>query len=189
MEDQTAGSRLPRWLALGVLALGAQLVVVHVVAPSGAPPEAIPFLLVASHLVVLPFLFANLSFYGVRLVLVGLLLNLMVMTANGGLMPADRDAVAKVGRHEVTELQVGSHIPGTKNVLLDPSDVRLRGLSDIIVVPFPRPLTKVVSIGDVLVFAGVTVAYFQIVRRNLSRARFALNTGVRKCRSSSLSRT
>ena len=125
-----------------------------------------PFLLPAAHVLLLPFLLRNLSFWGIRFVLVGLLLNLTAMLANGGLMPVEAPAVEAVGRHQVGDLQIGAHIPGSKNVLLNPQDVRLRELSDILVVPVPRPFTRAVSVGDLFVLTGVVIAFGEVVRRS-----------------------
>ena len=126
----------------------------------------LPFLLPAAHLLLLPFLLRNLSFWGMRLVLVGLLLNLTVMLANGGLMPVEALAVEAVGRLEVRDLQLGAHIPGSKNVLLAEEDIRLRELSDILVLPVPRPFTRAVSVGDLFVLSGVVIAFGEVVRRS-----------------------
>ncbi len=125
----------------------------------------LPVLLPAAHLLLLPFLLRNLSFWGIRLILIGLLLNLTALLANGGLMPVEAPAVEAVGRHQVGDLQLGAHISGSKNVLLDPEDIRLRELSDILVVPLPRPFTRAVSAGDLFVLTGVVIAFGEIVRR------------------------
>ncbi len=143
-----------------------QAALIYGLAFLGGTRQWLPFLLPAAHLLLLPFLLRNLSFWGIKLVLVGLLLNLTVMLANGGLMPVEAPAVEAVGRHQVGDLQIGAHIPGSKNVLLNPQDVRLRGLSDILVVPIPRPFTRAVSVGDLFVLAGVVVTYGEVVRRS-----------------------
>ncbi len=139
----------------------------------------LPVLIPAAHLLLLPFLLRNLSFWGIKLVLGGLLLNLTVMLANGGLMPVEAPAVEAVGRHQVGDLQIGAHIPGSKNVLLNPQDVRLRELSDILVVPIPRPFTRAVSVGDLFVLAGVVVTFGEVVRRSelWKREAIAMSTG------------
>jgi hypothetical protein len=135
------------------------------VASVGDGREWLPFLLPVAHLLLLPFLLRNLSFWGVRLILLGLLLNLTAMLANGGLMPVEGSAVEAVGRHQVEDLQSGSPIPGSKNVLVASEDIRLRELSDILVLPVPRPFTRAVSVGDLFVFTGVVIAYAEILRR------------------------
>jgi hypothetical protein len=96
---------------------------------------------------------------------VGLMLNLLVIVANGGLMPVEQHAVDAVGKHDGAQLTIGEHIPGSKNVLLDRSDVRLRELSDVILLPVPEPYKRAISLGDVLIVAGIVTAAAAIVRR------------------------
>jgi len=150
---------------LGAGALGVQVALIYGLGtmPGGRP--WLPFLLPLAHLLLLPFLLRNLSFWGMRLILLGLLLNLTAMLANGGLMPVEGSAVEAVGRHQVEDLQSGSPIPGSKNVLVASEDIRLRELSDILVLPVPRPFTRAVSVGDLFVFTGVVVAYAEVMRR------------------------
>lgn len=168
MKTGTACQPAPRlrWLGLGAGALAVQAALIYGLASLGGTREWLPFLLPAAHLLLLPFLLRNLSFWGIRLILVGLLLNLTAMLANGGLMPVEGPAVDAVGRHEVRDLQPGSPIPGSKNVLLAAEDIRLRGLSDILVLPVPRPFTSAVSAGDLFVFTGVVIAFGEVVRRS-----------------------
>ncbi len=155
-----------RWLVLGIAALVVQVALIYGLTSVLSARQLLPFLLPAAHLLLLPFLLRNLSFWGIRLVLVGLLLNLTAMLANGGLMPVEAPAVEAVGSHQVGDLQIGAHIPGSKNVLLNPQDVRLRELSDILVVPIPRPFTRAVSVGDLFVLVGVVITFGEVVRRS-----------------------
>ena len=155
-----------RWLVLGIAALVVQAALIYGLTTVPSARQWFPVLLPAAHLLLLPFLLRNLSFWGIRLVLVGLLLNLTVMLANGGLMPVEAPAVEAVGRQEVRDLQLGTHIPGSKNVLLAEEDIRLRELSDILVLPVPRPFTRAVSVGDLFILTGVVIAFGEVVRRS-----------------------
>lgn len=169
MNIETADSQPSpklRWLGFGVGVYVIQAAVIYGLVPTGDDRRWLALLLPLAHALLLPFLLRNLSFWGIRLVLLGLLINLAAMAANGGLMPVEGSAVEAVGRHEASELQVGSPVPGSKNVLLDREDVRLRELSDIIVLPVPPPLTHAVSLGDFFVFVGVAVTYLEVVRRS-----------------------
>lgn len=168
MKTEGSASRASpkiRWLGLGAGALGVQVALMYGLASVGDGREWLPFLLPVAHLLLLPFLLRNLSFWGIRLILLGLLLNLTAMLANGGLMPVEGSAVEAVGRHQVEDLQSGSPIPGSKNVLVASEDIRLRELSDILVLPVPRPFTRAVSVGDLFVFTGVVIAYAEVLRR------------------------
>lgn len=150
---------------MGAGAYVVQVAVIYSPAPLGDDRHWLWLVLPLAHALLLPFLLRNLSFWGIRLILLGLLLNLTAMAANGGLMPVDGSTVEAVGRHDVAELKVGSPVPRSKNVLLAREDVRLRELSDILVLPVPRPFSRAVSVGDLIVFTGVVIAYAEVIRR------------------------
>lgn len=154
-----------RWLELGVIALLVQVLLIHGGVVGADKEPLFPALLISSHLLILPFLLCNFSFWGVRLLAAGLTLNLAVMLANGGLMPVDHDAVAAVGRNEITSLEDGAWIPGSKNVLLDANETELGWLSDNMLLPLPSPFAKAFSPGDLLIAAGSVLAYAEVVRR------------------------
>jgi len=121
------------------------------------PASILPYALPAAHILLLPFLLLNLRFIGTRLILAGFMLNLLAMVANGGLMPVEMSAVEAVGKHDNQELIVGDHIDGSKNVLLARDDVRLRGLTDVILLPVPQPFTRAISLGDIAIVVGLAV--------------------------------
>ena len=153
------------WLGLGAIALAAQVALIYGLASTSSGKSWLPFLLPVAHLLLLPFLLRNLSFWGIRLILVGLLLNLAAMLANGGLMPVESSAVEAVGRYQPAELKSGEHIPRSKNVLVDAKAIHLRALSDVLVLPVRRPFRAAVSLGDLLVLVGAVIAYVEVARR------------------------
>jgi len=158
-------SLLLPWLWLAAAALIAQVLVIQGIGRTHGGAQLLPYLVPAAHALLLPFLLRNLSLWGIRLVLAGLLLNLTVMCLNGGLMPVDGSAVAAVGRHDAAELQLGAPIEGTKNIYLDSDDIRLHALADVIILPLPAPLTRAASAGDLLILPGVVLAFGEVARR------------------------
>ena len=146
-----------------------QMALVQGLATVPAGVRWLPFLIPTAHLLLIPFLARNLSFWGMRLVLAGLILNLAAMLANGGLMPVEPSAVRAVGSIELSELRPGDHVPRTKNSLLAASDSRVSFLSDRFVILMPGPFRAAVSIGDFLVAGGVLVAYVEVVSRYSNR--------------------
>jgi hypothetical protein len=136
----------------------------HYVSHTGQAGTLMPILLPAATLLLVPFLLKNMRYRGTWLILAGLVLNLVAMGANGGLMPTDSAAVEAVGVHNLADLRVGEPIPGTKNILMDRGEIRLRELSDAIILPFPRPFTRVVSAGDLLILLGITVTSAELFR-------------------------
>lgn len=97
-------------------------------------------------------LWINRSLPGVRLIMLGLALNLAVMAANGGRMPVSESAAVTAGLSEhlpkLTAGQSSRHVPLT-------AQTRLRYLGDMIPVPKPYPFPRVISVGDVVLAAGV----------------------------------
>ena len=158
-----AGDPLPGrpWLLAAAVA---QLAAV--VAPSRA---SYVLLMTASAAAALTFLVRNRMRSGVPLVGLGLVLNAVVVAANGA-MPVSRYAAERAGV-QVDVIAVGAD---PRHVLAEDETV-LRWLGDVVPVPLPlRP--EVVSPGDMLVAAGL--AQFVVagmlgrprVRRNRSRS-------------------
>lgn len=99
----------------------------------------------------------NRALPGMRIVLVGAACNLVVICANGGLMPTNAEALAGAGKHESIALSrehPGIRLVNSKDVLLAPEETQLPWLSDVIVSP-PLPQRKVMSVGDLIIAAGL----------------------------------
>ena len=93
------------------------------------------------------FLFANRRLTGVPLVAVGAALNVLAITTNAGVMPANATALRISG--------IASR-PGFDNsaVLAHP---HLAFLGDVIPVPGPWPIGNVLSVGDLIIFLGALI--------------------------------
>lgn len=128
------------WLAGA--AVGLQLVL-GLISLSGGPVELVGRgLLGVSHLALLGFILANRYLPGMLLVALGAGLNALVITVNGA-MPVAPGALEAVGA-------IASVEPG-KHQLLSAAHA-LPWLADVIPLP---PLRTVVSVGDVILAAGV----------------------------------
>jgi hypothetical protein len=89
------------------------------------------------------------------LVAAGLALNLLVMGANGGLMPTSPETLVRGGQgHMLSRMAVGQSKPHSKDVLLLPSETRLELLGDRWVVPVRRGSF---STGDVFMAVGMVL--------------------------------
>jgi len=114
--------------------------------------------LIGAGVVVLMVVWANRHLRGIVLLGFGLLLNLTVMVANGGLMPISPEALRAVGHERaVAAVEPGAKVDDSKDVVLSRAETRLWFLSDIFVLPRPFPLPSVFSVGDVVVALGVFV--------------------------------
>jgi len=113
-------------------------------------------LFMVSHLLLLAVVWANRHLPGVKWIGLGLLLNLIVMVANGGWMPVTPEAVVKAGHTGlVSSLEPGTRVYSSKNIILLAEQTKLRFLSDIFVLAKPFPIPTIFSLGDVFVAAGV----------------------------------
>lgn len=153
-----------QWLWFAAAAVLLQFAVIRAVAPYDDSELIVRIALPASHAALFLLVVANRRFWGIRLVAVGLALNLAVMLANGGLMPVDPGTVATIDRHDLAKLEAGHYVPGTKNVLLERDDTRLAPLSDRILLRLPYPLTKAISLGDVIIYAGAALTFAEVLR-------------------------
>lgn len=103
------------------------------------------------------FAFLNRRLYGLRMMFLGLLLNVLVMGLNGGYMPVQPDAAAQVGI-SLDDLAAG---PAAKHRLMTDEAV-LPVLGDVIPLHL-GPLSRVLSIGDLFVFAGAFLLVQELV--------------------------
>jgi hypothetical protein len=137
-----------RWWWLAIAGLGIQLLPL----PEGAAGTDLfvrTTVLAFSYALLLVFAIANMRLPGMPLILIGLLCNALVITANGG-MPVSVDALAEADQVEAIEAleDEGSD----KHHLLGDDDV-LTFLADVVVIP--PPVGAVVSVGDLFQYAGL----------------------------------
>jgi Family of unknown function (DUF5317) len=114
--------------------------------------------LVASFVLLLAFAAINLRAPGFILIFTGLVLNMIVITANHG-MPVAREALVRSGQE--TTLNDLRENGGSKHHLAD-DDTVLLVLGDSIVVP--EPIGVALSVGDVCVYLGVAWCFAASLR-------------------------
>jgi hypothetical protein len=122
-----------------------QILIVSVLPDLGAFSEPLH---IASYLLLGAFAWVNLRLAGVPIVALGGLLNFIAITANGGVMPADPDALRAIGRSPASDEFINS------TALADP---KLAFLGDIIPTPASWPVSNVYSVGDLLILTGAFV--------------------------------
>lgn len=143
------------WLVL--IAVIPQLLVFQIPYTAGRFSDtAAASVLVASQLLLLVFIWFNWDKIGIRILGIGLLLNLLVIILNSGLMPmAPKTAGALFPEVPLSAWQIGSRPGRSKNILLPPEDTRLAWLSDVILLPEWFPWTRALSPGDLFIVLGV----------------------------------
>ncbi len=152
------------WVAL--VAFAVQLGIIYFVAGPVGRWSVYGLALLGSYVVLMVFVFLNRRLPGLYIIGLGLLLNFIVMLANGGFMPVSPSALESAGFScLVDEPAEWVKVRHAKDVLLRRENTRLWWLSDVFVLAPPAPVPSVFSPGDVLVGAGVFVFIFKATRR------------------------
>jgi len=141
--------RLPGYF---VFAFALQLVLAALAMKKiGLARAVLPALYVFSYLILLYAAWRNRHLFGMRIASLGIALNLLVVAANLGRMPADLSLVQRTGRTDLVRLLESEgylrHRPITART-------RLTFLGDIFILPRPYPRPCVFSLGDAFITLG-----------------------------------
>lgn len=115
-------------------------------------------LLIASHLALALLFLLNRHIAGAKLFALGIILNTLVMVANGGWMPVTPETYQFVHPGQSTEIY--AYPPKSKNIILPRSGTTMWLLSDNIPITLPWR-RNAVSIGDVLMIVAIGQFLFQ----------------------------
>jgi len=148
------------WLLLA--GLGTQILVIEIVPGNHSAFHDAAHL--ASYGAVGGFLWANRHRPYLWLIALGGLLNFIAIAANGGVMPADPQALAAAGIEQA---------PGEFLNSAAVEDARLQFLGDVMWIPAGWPAANVFSVGDVLLLAGAFLALHTQCQSRLALPRFA----------------
>jgi hypothetical protein len=151
-----------RAAGLAVGALAAQVLIISVLpGGDGALHRAAH---VGTYVLLAGFLWLNRDAPYLWLAALGGALNLLVISANGGIMPADHGALARAG----VEQTAGEFANST--TVAHP---HLSFLGDVFAVPAAWPVSNVFSVGDVVIVLGALLALHTLCDSRLSLPRFA----------------
>lgn len=153
------------WLAL--VALGAQTLLLYLSGESNSVPGwAVRTGFILTYLLLLIVIGLNFRWFGMRLLGIGVALNLLAIVANGGLMPLNLDAVPDDRVISDPETyQSGKWVAGTKSIALDRDQIRLAWFSDTLNLPVKmlgRPM--IFSLGDIFIALGLVVMALMLLR-------------------------
>lgn len=159
------GGRLTRLTDLNIRAVWAALAAaglqVWITQSPGGSHELHVVMHLASYALVGYFLVANRSLPGMPVLALGAALNVLAIASNGGVMPASAGAlrIAGIG---VTDGFANSAAVAHPHLLW---------LGDVIPVPGPWPIGNVLSVGDLLIFAGALYLLHRVCGSRLSLGR------------------
>jgi hypothetical protein len=141
------------WLA--VIAYGIQLLAASLANTNeNLTKDIFGITLVISIGMLLVFVWLNRHMAGMPILLIGLVLNLAVIAANGGLMPISPQTASHLVGHDIlTMIEPGDRL-GEKDILLPIQDTKLAMLSDRFLLPDWFPYQVAFSLGDVLIGSG-----------------------------------
>jgi hypothetical protein len=144
------------WLVLLALALQVPLLR----APAGLRQQIgvqqVVFL--ASHLLLLAFVGLNWRSTAVKIVGLGVVCNLIVILANGGLMPITPETLVQINQgSSLAQWPSGAHYGYSKDIILPRQGTALWLLSDILVLPPPFLWPTAFSLGDLIIAIGITL--------------------------------
>jgi len=153
------------WLAL--VALGAQTLMLYLSGESNTVPDwAVRTGIILTYLLLLIVIGLNFRWFGMRLLGIGVALNLLAIVANGGLMPLNLDAVPDDRVISDPETyQSGKWAAGTKSIALDRDQIRLVWFSDTLNLPVKmlgRPM--MFSLGDIFIAFGLIIMALMLLR-------------------------
>ncbi len=135
---------MPQWVAF-YLTLTRRLVTAELAAVA----------LVSSQAILLLFAWFNRKHSAFWILGLGLILNLTVIIANGGLMPISLETLTKMRLdNPANHWQIGSRVGGSKDILLAVGQTRLAWLSDRFLLPSWFPYNAAFSLGDLFIAIG-----------------------------------
>ncbi|AOT70010.1 DUF5317 family protein [Geosporobacter ferrireducens] len=114
--------------------------------------------------VIILLLLFNLNKRGLKVMLAGLLLNLVAVYFNGWKIPVSMEGLQLAGLDAMVEAiqsgKIANYIP------LDSLQHWSKYLAKFIVIPKPYPLAKVISIGDLFITLGLTLFIYGEMTKN-----------------------
>jgi len=146
--------KLPlRWLPLVLGALVIQLLIFPLFSSDPILPFAGVSLHILSYALLVVWIAANIRILPMSLLGAGAICNFVVVTANGGFMPASIDAVQSAGLSHLAERLTTEGVYA--NLIRMSSSTRLNFLGDVLYLPRWIPSSAAFSIGDLLIMLAL----------------------------------
>jgi hypothetical protein len=133
-----------------------QLLVIYLPGTRASLPDwLVAASLLTSQVLLLAFAWLNRRLPGMSILIIGLVLNLAVMAANGGFMPISPHTAGRLlPASMIQSTPLGSRLGHSKDILLLPGDIHLEWLADRFLLPTRLPYQAAFSLGDTLIAVG-----------------------------------
>lgn len=156
------------WLA--VVAFFPQFLAFYLPATRNSIPDSLAAIcLVSSQILLLIFAYINRKQVGMWLLISGLMLNLVVISVNGGFMPISPDTASKLAPAPVVQsMPLEQRFGKSKDILLLPDETHLEWLADRFLLPKWFSFQVAFSAGDILLAFG---AYWMLAYQPLQKER------------------
>ncbi len=127
-----------------------------------------PYLTTELHLLSYGLLFLffviNYRVRALRVIALGALSNLLVISVNSGRMPSSAYALVRAGQADIADKLAGSGVVG--NIVLMGRGTRLDFLGDWLYLPHGFPLATAFSVGDLLIAMGLVILIVHGMRQH-----------------------
>lgn len=111
------------------------------------------YLIVFTYFLMMVAVILNIEKNYMKLLFIGLALNLIVIAANDGRMPVSLNGIEGIKKVINNEVSLPHRDFDIKHEAVD-KDTKLVYLADIILIPKPYPLPKILSLGDIFLILG-----------------------------------
>lgn len=155
-----------RGLILVILSVAVQISPIFLVKIQALRPYLSIFPFIALVLMTLA-VFLNISRKGMKIILIGSLLNILVMASNNFYMPIDFSSLEWAGLSPLLESIKSGSIIGYMNI--EASNLIGTYLGKILPLPSFYPLSKVLSIGDIVITLGIILFFRGEMRKSYFR--------------------
>ena len=116
--------------------------------------DGLIYLHILSYILIIICLLLNIKRNSMKAFLIGVILNFIVIFANGGMMPVSLDGIMGINDNISVELPVSGY--NIKHQGLSP-DTKFVYLADIILIAKPYPFPKILSVGDIFIMIGLFI--------------------------------
>jgi len=131
-----------------------------------------PWVMIVTYALLIAFLCVNRRLPGMKLILLGAMLNLAVILANGGYMPVTSEALMRSGHLDLVFVHdEQAFVLGSKDIVLPEAQTRLQLLSDIVGIPEAFPVSATFSVGDLFIMAGAAGLVYRVMLSDSPRGR------------------